>query len=386
MLLPAVLLLLLLISSSTSSSAHTPSPPQHIADDFFSIASIHSASCGPPHVLSRCITLALRLRTSTSLHLPPLISHAAVTGRLSTLLSPSALAAAAVHSTPSTSSSYTACLTLASSLLTLRLLPVAVQLARACAVVWPGSQPPAANVESCMASLQQCVLDAVTCSASAATQAQHAAHGSITNRLQRPLCALPALLVYLSIFSRPSPPPALIMQGAQACVSASLFHCGFLLLARLVSTKSKPPPPCLVTWVSIMSMRLPPPPFPPHMFTPNCIPPLLLLAQGSHGVGGAAAHTLANLWPLHVPPSSFVWSVWGQQPVTAPQQLLVMQVPPLHSRVALRANAAAAQCCHTSFCRVTCMLIQVCGGVQQQQQRGQRGAALAPRSSSLVQM
>lgn len=362
MLFPAVLLLHLLIASAASSSAQTASP-QHIADDFFSIASIDSVSCSPPHVLSRCITLALRLRTSTSLHRPPLISHDAVTRRLSSLLSPSALAAATVHSASSPSSPYTTCLTLASSLFALRLLPVAVQLAHACAVVWPGTQPPAANVQSCMASLQQCVTDAVTCSAAAATQAQHAAHGSITHTLQRPLCALPALLVYLSIFSRPSPPPALIMQGAQACVSASLFHCGFLLLARLVSTKSKPPPPCLVTWVSIMSLRLPPPPLSPHMFAPNCIPPLLLLAQGSHGVGGAAAHTLANLWPLHVPPSLFVWSVWGQQPVTASQRLVVMQVPPSHSRVALRVNVAAVQCCHTSFCRLTCMLMQVCGGV-----------------------
>ena len=332
----AILLLLLFISSSTTTSS-----PPHAIDDFILTAAIDSPSCARPHIMSRCITLALRYHSAASTSLPNLMSHAAVSRRLSALLSPSALASPTVHTAPSASSSYTACLTLASSFLSLRLLPLAVQLAHACAVMWPNVPPPPANVKTCAASLQRCVIDAITCDASAATQAQHAAHGSITHRLQQPLCALPALLVYLSIFSRSPPPPlALVMQGAQACVSASLYNCAFLLLTHLRSSHAKAPSPCLVTWLSIMSLRLLSPPFPPHMFEPNCIPLLLLLAQGSHGVGGAALHALASQWPHSVPPSPFLWSELSGHSA-APHQLFVMQAPPLQYRPALTRIAAS---------------------------------------------
>jgi hypothetical protein len=364
--LPAVLLLLLFISSSTSSQ--TSSPPHKFIDDFILTAAIDSPSCALPHILSRCIALALRHRSAASPSPSGLISHAAVSRRLSALVTPSALASASVHNMPSTSSSYTACLTLASSFLSLRLLPLAVQLARACAVIWPNVPQPSVNVKTCTASLQRCLIDAITCDASAATQAQHAAHGTITHRLQRPLCALPALLVYLSIFSRsPSPPPPLVMQGAQACVSASLYHCGFLLLTQLRSSSAKAPSPCLVTWLSIMSLRLLSPSFPSHMFTPNCIPLLLLLAQGDRGVGGAAVHTLASLWPLSVPLSPFLWSELSGHS----RQLSVMQAPPLHNLPALARVDASLHCCcrSASLFRVTCVSLQVRWGVQHEQQR-----------------
>jgi hypothetical protein len=329
MLLP--LLLLLLIHGSSS----VPQAPLHQQPSSWIIAAtLDSPYCTPPLILSRCITLALRMhsasRSSTS---PFIISHATLTRRLSTLISSRALADAGAHHSPSTSSSYLVCITLASSLLSLRLVPLAVQLAHACAVFWPRVDihtswphvaPPAADVKACYESLQQCIAHAITCAASASTQAQHAAHGTVALKLQRPLCALPALLVYLSIFSRSPPAPAAaITHGARACVSVSLFHCAHLLLTLASSSTTAAAPPCLVTWTSIMSLRLQQHSLPPHMFTPNCIPLLLQLAQGNQGVGGAAASALASLWPISPPASPFQNLVWDDHA----QQLTVMQAP-----------------------------------------------------------
>lgn len=312
---------------SILSSAEVSSPLQ-LLNHIIVTAAIDSPSCAPPQVLSRCITLALRLRSAapSPASVYSDMIHNAIVRRLSALVSPSTLAAA-VHLPPSNEASYTACLTLSSSYLSLRLLPLSVKLARVCAIMWPGAPPPPANVKECLSSLQQCVADAVSCDASSATQAQHSAHGIITHKLQQPLCALPALLAYLSIFSRsPTPPLPLIMHGARACVSASLFHCAFLLLSHFPSSSlATSPPTCLVTWTAIMSLHLPPPPFPPHMFAPNCIPLLLLLALGSHGVGAASFSTLAELWPRALPSSQFRLNVWGQD--TKAQELIIMQEP-----------------------------------------------------------
>jgi hypothetical protein len=243
-------------------------------------------------------------------------------------LSPPALAAASVHTSSLTTTSYSICLTLASSFLSLRLLPLAVQLAHACSVLWPDVPPPPTDLKGCAASLQQCLAAAITCDASPAMQAQHAVTGSITQKLHQPLCALPALLMYVSLFSRmPLPSSSSIMQGARACASSSLFHCAHLLLTRFPAN-ANPASPCLVTWTAIMSLRLPPPPFPPHMFAPHCIPPLLLLAQGSQGLGGTAAHAMVGLWPRPLPPSPFHWRIYGETTNDAvSQRLAVMQAP-----------------------------------------------------------
>jgi hypothetical protein len=308
-LLPLLLSLHSSLIYGTSSAQQTP-PPQQLSSLILA-ATIDSPSCSPPHIMSRCITLALRLHSSAPS--PPvapfIISHTTVVHRLSMLLSTPALSAAGVHHPSSPSSSYLACITLASSFLSLRLLPLAVQLAHACSVIWPRVLPPAANVNSCFESLQRCVAEAITCAASDSMQAQHAAHGTVALKLKQPLCALPALLAYLTIFSR-SPPAsaAIVMQGARACISVSLFHCAHLLLslASTSTSASTANPSCLVTWTSIMSLRqLRQQALPPHMFTPNCIPLLLQLAQGDQGVGGAAVHSLASLWPVSPPPSPF---------------------------------------------------------------------------------
>ena len=340
-------LLFLAISPSSSGISSAPQAPSRQANSFLVAATIDSPSCAAPHILSRCITLALRLHSSNLSSFHPIISHTTIASRLSTLLSAPALAASAAILPPSPSSSYLTCITLASSLLSLRLLPVAVQLAHACAIIWPNVAPPAANVEACSASLQQCVFDSITCAASAATQAQHAAHGSVTLKLQRPLCALSALLVYSSIFSRSPPAPrTVIFQGAQACVSASLFHCAHLLLTfastytsatSSSSSAASAPSPCLLTWTSIMSLRLSSHPLPPHMFAPNCIPLLLQLAQGSLGVGGEKSSSLASLWPLAAPPSPFPKLVWGDQT----RQLAVMQAPAPALSSSVDASASA---------------------------------------------
>jgi hypothetical protein len=317
--------------ASIMSSAEASTPLQ-LLNHIMVTAAIDSPSCAPPQVLSRCITLALRLHSAApspaSVYSDRI--HNAIVRRLSALVSSSTLAAA-VHVPPSNAASYTSCLTLASSFLSLRLLPLSVKLARVCAIIWPRTPPPprgsSTNVKECLSSLQQCVADAVSCDASSATQAQYSAHGIITHKLQQPLCALPAVLAYVSIFSRsPTPPLPLIMHGARACVSASLFHCAFLLLSHFPSSSlATSPSTCLVTWTAIMSLHLPPPPFPPHMFTPNCIPLLLLLAQGSHGVGAASFSTLAELWPRALPQTQFRLNVWGQD--TKARELIIMQVP-----------------------------------------------------------
>jgi hypothetical protein len=324
----AFLLLLFVPSLLYGSSSAAPASPQQQLSSFIFAAAIDSPSCAPPRILPRCISLALRLHsTAPSPPTPFIISHATVTRRLSTLLTAPAVAAAGAHLPPSPSSSYLACITLASSFLSLRLLPLAVQLAHACTVIWPNVAPPDANVKACSESLQQCVSDAITCAASASTQAQHAAHGTVAHKLQKPLCALPALLVYLSIFSRSPPAPAAaVTLGARACVFASLFHCAHLLLTLAgYSSAASAASPCLVTWTSIMSLRLQPPPLPPHMFAPNCIPLLLQLAQGNHGVGGVAMRSLTNLWPPSPPPSPFQKLFWDD----ATRQLAVMQVASL---------------------------------------------------------
>ena len=89
---------------SILSSAEVSSPLQ-LLNHIIVTAAIDSPSCAPPQVLSRCITLALRLRSAapSPASVYSDMIHNAIVRRLSALVSPSTLAVSYTHLTLPTS-------------------------------------------------------------------------------------------------------------------------------------------------------------------------------------------------------------------------------------------------------------------------------------------